>query len=130
MTRTENNSISQGDGAVIGAASFGAGSHATQSGTIRVETAAAAARDAALVTGLLGRLLAQIDRHAAALPEVDRARSAAHMLLDEVGQPDPEPAVMRRMMGRLGSALRPVEPLASDFVELARAMEPLLPPEG
>jgi hypothetical protein len=126
MTR-DSNRVDMGQGGVIGALSFGAGSRATQSGTIRVETGpASGARDVALVIGLLDGLLARIEMHAAALPEADTARSAAHVLRDEVGQPDSDPAVMRRMIDRLRSAVGSVSALARIAADLTAAMKPWL----
>ncbi|MEU9732391.1 hypothetical protein [Streptomyces sp. NPDC048002] len=71
---------------------------------------------------LIERLL---DEHRAGLPDQDSPRAELRRLREELGDPAPEPGVVRRALDRLTAFAEPVAPLAAAVASLAATIQSL-----
>jgi NAD(P)H-dependent flavin oxidoreductase YrpB (nitropropane dioxygenase family) len=123
MPRVNKGIIQGGKGNVFGSQAVGENAVATSHG---VHGSTPSSVDTQQVARLLDDMLDQIQRHAAELGEVDRARQAASSLREEATLPVPDAGVVRSMLSRLSSAVGGVASLAISVEKVAEALRPWL----
>lgn len=125
-TRSSVNYGIQQSGGVsqVGVQAVGPGARAISDGVHM--SAAQLSADRTQVADLISDLRRLLEEHRDELADPDGARVAAEILHEEIERPEPDPGVVRRMLGRLSNIVQPVALLSAAITQIAEAIKTLL----
>ena len=107
----------------VGVQAVGPGARA-RAGDVHMNTAPPAGR--AALDDLIGALRQLLEEHGGELADPAGVRATADILREEIDRPEPDPGVVRRMLGRLAGAVQPVAALSAAVAQIAEAVKAVL----